>query len=140
MVGTALYLMLQLTSATPAAAPPPPVATPAERKLTTPYLKSGAMNSSDYPKAALRQEQEGRVLVSYTVTAMGRAKECRIMRSSGHPALDEASCRIVDTRYVLEPARDEDGRAVPLLVSQWIVWEMEPPETPPVTSPAADKD
>ena len=122
-VTATLILALQIGAAT--IAPPPERGWGPERNLSEPYIRSGMMTADDYPNASRRAEETGTVLVSYTITADGRALDCRVARSSGYPLLDEATCRIVETRYVLEPARDADGRAVEIRARQSVVWQLE---------------
>jgi len=79
-----------------AAAPPPPgpatepVAEPPKFDLA--YLNNPAPN---YPKAASRMGQEGRVLLDVLVSAEGKVISLRIKRSSGFPRLDEAALNAV---------------------------------------------
>jgi protein TonB len=42
----------------------------------------------------------------------GRAKGCRIARSSGSRAMDQAACRALEQRFRFAPARDESGRPI----------------------------
>jgi TonB family protein len=44
-----------------------------------------------YPRAALREEQEGQTLVAFTVTAAGDIEQPALVRSSGYPLLDQAA-------------------------------------------------
>ena len=122
MLAVAFLLILQ---ASETAAPPAPTRLqPPPPDVSMPVLKSGTMETSDYPKSSLRHEEEGTVWVSFVVTAAGRARECRVAQSSGYPKLDEASCTIAESRYLLEPARDATGRAVEIRVQQAVVWKL----------------
>lgn len=94
------------------------------RRHTTPILLNGKTEESDYPIEALRAGLTGRVLVSYLVSTDGRASDCRVERTSGHAVLDETTCRIVNTRYRLEPARDSTGRALEIRARQYISWTL----------------
>lgn len=71
---------------------------------------AGALANRDYPRSALRSRAEGNVSVRYTVSADGRAEDCRIMRSSGHADLDETTCRLIEKRFRYRPALDRSGR------------------------------
>jgi protein TonB len=48
-----------------------------------------------YPRLSRRRGEEGTVTLSVDVTASGRADRVEIIRSSGHPRLDQAACRAV---------------------------------------------
>jgi protein TonB len=71
---------------------------------------AGALANRDYPRSALRSRAQGNVAVRYTVGADGRVEDCRIMRSSGHPELDETTCRLIEKRFRYRPALDRAGR------------------------------
>jgi protein TonB len=85
----------------PSAAPPAPTAWPFRR-----------FSDDDYPAAALRGQQQGRVVYRVEIGPDGRVSGCEIRRSSGSAALDAATCRIVRSRARFTPARDSAGRPV----------------------------
>lgn len=63
-----------------------------------------------YPPAARRLELEGAVMIETRVDAAGVPRACRILASSGHVILDDATCdRALEMRF--EPLRGPDGRA-----------------------------
>jgi protein TonB len=73
---------------------------------------SGGIENKDYPRAALRSRAQGSVAVRYTVRADGRVAGCTVLRSSGHPLLDETTCRLIEKRFRYRPALDASGRPV----------------------------
>ncbi len=91
---------------------------------TRPALKDGRMEAIDYPARSLEREEEGSVSVTFTVMPDGRARDCQVLRSSGSPYLDEATCRIVNTRYRLEPARDINGNPLEARAMQIVEWRL----------------
>lgn len=80
--------------------------------VSGPRHLSGAMTRKDIPRAVWKAEARGNVIVRFTVGADGRARDCQIRQSSGHPALDAITCQLIETRFRFEPARDARGRAV----------------------------
>ena len=64
-----------------------------------------------YPAPARRMGMEGIVLLEVIVAPDGRAREVRVLRSSGHAMLDEAAVSTVRTHWRFIPAR-RDGVAV----------------------------
>lgn len=63
-----------------------------------------------YPKISLRRKEAGTVLLALTVTAEGRAKDVRVLKTSGYPRLDKAALDAVkDWRFI--PAK-RLGRSV----------------------------
>jgi len=57
-----------------------------------------------YPLIARRLGMEGLVLLEVLVAPDGRAEEVRIVRSSGHPPLDESAVSTVRSRWRFVPA------------------------------------
>lgn len=86
---------------------------------------AGRIVDSDYPRAARRARDEGRVRVHFTVATNGRATDCRVVMSSGHPELDTTTCRLIEGRYRFEPARDARGQPVPETKGWEQVWWLE---------------
>jgi protein TonB len=65
-----------------------------------------------YPSSALRNEEQGRVEYEVDVDASGTPTDCRIVVTSGHPSLDEETCRDLMRRVRFKPATDEQGKPV----------------------------
>ena len=83
---------------------------------------AGALSLADYPPALRRAGVGGRVQVHMDVAPSGRVSRCRVVGSSGSVELDALTCRLVETRYRFEAARDADGRAVADLVGESHLW------------------
>jgi protein TonB len=82
-----------------AAAPPPPPAKP-------------LLSYEDYPAEALRNHWEGKVIADLTISPEGKVSACKIVKSSGHQILDDATCNIMIKRARFAPARDSNGNPV----------------------------
>ena len=95
------------------------VPAPAYAQLET-YL-----SVSDYPPAAFKEGREGTVEFEVTINVRGRVRGCRIVQSSGHSDLDEATCRLMTERARFEPARDAAGNPVEDKYSRKITWRIE---------------
>lgn len=78
--------------------PPPP------RANLTSYF-----SDDDYPAEALRNDEQGVVAFSLTISLEGRVSRCTITGSSGSASLDETTCRILTERARYAPARDAAG-------------------------------
>lgn len=48
-----------------------------------------------YPELSLRLDEEGEVRVAFHISASGKPERCSIVKSSGFPMLDEATCSAV---------------------------------------------
>jgi protein TonB len=107
-----------------------PQAIPQQRARASETLPS-LFSSDDYPAAALRAEQEGRVGFRLDIDRRGRVTACSITASSGSPALDSTTCRLLVVRARFEPARNRKGKAVADSFSGRIVWALPAEETPP---------
>lgn len=94
-------------------------------------LIRGEIRDSDYPRAAVVAGSSGTVHLRFTVTPKGRVAGCTITRTSGHPSLDEVTCRLITRRFRYRPARDASGRAVSDTVQGEHLWQVGP--EPPVT-------
>lgn len=78
-----------------------------------PKLVSRSLTQRDYSRESRRNWPSGRrVLVSFEVQLDGRATGCQIVQSSGLPAIDAETCRLVTTRLRFRPARDRNGTPV----------------------------
>lgn len=75
-------------------------------------LVRGRIRNSDYPDGAWKARIGGVVLVEYIVETNGRARDCRVVRSSGRSDLDTTTCRLIESRYRYEPAKDRTGRPI----------------------------
>ena len=73
---------------------------------------SGSITRQDIPRAVWNEKGHGKVVAHFTVEANGRVTRCRIKTSSGYPALDRTTCRLIEERFRFEPAKDARGRAV----------------------------
>ncbi|HEY0149403.1 MAG TPA: TonB family protein [Allosphingosinicella sp.] len=110
----------------PPSPPPPPPPPPPEVKKVEPARAKANLGSyisdSDYPAAALRNEDQGSTRFRLTVGPDGRVQDCAVTGSSGSSALDTATCRIMKSRARFTPARDNTGRATNDTVSSTIRW------------------
>lgn len=82
---------------------------------TRPTLITPALGRRDYPDAVSRywpRSRDAFVAVAVRVQLDGRATDCKINRSSGVPAIDQWTCRLVETRLRFRPATDDRGRPI----------------------------
>lgn len=70
------------------------------------------LTSDDYPPAALRNNEQGRVAFILDVGADGRVTRCTVTESSGSRQLDNTTCLIMQSRARYTPARNALGLAV----------------------------
>src|SRR5437899_9595334 len=94
----------------------PPVLPPPARVALFSY--------SDYPKEALKKGWQGDVQWDVTVGTNGRVTACKIIQSSGHQILDDATCRIVTERARFNPAQDATGNPVEAHFQSHISWRI----------------
>jgi protein TonB len=80
------------------------------------------VSDADYPASAIRAEQQGTTGFRLTVGTDGRVTGCDVTSSSGSPALDQATCRIMRSRARFTPARDDHGNPTTDSVSSRIRW------------------
>jgi protein TonB len=109
-------------TAPPAPPPPPPPAKPVQ--LTPKGNFQSLMSTDDYPSASIRNEEEGTVAFRLVVGADGRVTGCTVTTSSGHPALDETSCRLLSRRARFNPGKDPSGAATGGVYDGRFRWEL----------------
>lgn len=109
--------------AAPVVAPPaPPPAPKGPTQDPTPRGNPGTWATpNDYPSRALREERTGTTGFRVTVGTNGRVESCTITSSSGHPDLDEATCKNVSRRARFRPAL-QNGEEVQGTYSNRIRW------------------
>ena len=80
---------------------------------TRAQLMTPSLRSRDYPSDLRRRlSQGGAPFVIFTVQPNGRVTGCRIYQTSGDPAVDEMTCRLVTARFVYRPAYNRRGEPV----------------------------
>ena len=83
-------------------------------------------SGDDYPLDAQRNGEEGTVQARLSLDASGRVSACTIIRTSGHPSLDNATCSILQRRARFAPAQDDRGKGVAnSVVTPPITWRLE---------------
>jgi protein TonB len=82
------------------------------------------VTTDDYPSRDLRQGHEGTTAFRVVVGSNGRVSACEVVRSSGHPGLDKATCEAVTARARFEPATDETGAKVVGTYSNSVRWQI----------------
>ena len=103
----------------PAAPPPPPPPNPPEPRGRT----SNWVTTNDYPRRALREEQEGTTRVSLTVGLDGKVEDCTVTGSSGFSELDDAVCKNVTRRARFKPGT-RDGKEVVTTFPFAVTWRI----------------
>lgn len=79
---------------------------------TPPMQIRGDIADADYPEHLADAGIGGRVGVRYRVDPDGRARDCRVTRSSGTAELDRLTCDYIQRRFRFRPSRDARGRPV----------------------------
>ena len=102
------------------------IAPPPEPVRRAAIAKPGtvALRPEDYPDAARRAGEEGRVSIRVGIGTDGSVSSCSVTASSGHERLDRKSCQVAERRWRFTPAT-EDGVAVPSTAERSIVWRLE---------------
>ncbi|MEH3104745.1 MAG: energy transducer TonB [Sphingomonas phyllosphaerae] len=80
------------------------------------------MGADNYPPAAIRAGEQGRVVAIVAVDATGHPTGCRIDISIGSPTLEKGTCDLILARGRFTPARDAKDRAIASEVTFPIRW------------------
>ena len=90
---------------------------------------AGAMSQTlgiaDYPEEALWAGEEGYVGYSIEISETGAIGQCAIVKSSGHPSLDAATCPLVIARARLRPATDDAGKPIRSTMANQVHWQID---------------
>lgn len=82
------------------------------------------VGTADYRSSWIRQEMTGTARFRLDIAADGQVTNCVITGSSGHPALDAATCALVGKRARFQPARGGEGEPVAGSYSNAIEWRL----------------
>lgn len=119
--------MVQVAPPPPVVAPPPPPAPPPviQPVRATPRGKiQDLITTDDYPSASLRNNEEGTTSYRLDIGADGKVVACTVTGSSGHPALDDTSCRLLQRRARFNAATDSSGAKVGSVYSGRVRWQI----------------
>lgn len=113
----------------PAAAERPDYAVEPRRDIPTPIGSEYSwVTNADYPLDAWRNGEEGFVDYELDVDQAGKVTACRIAHSSGFPALDAQTCRLLIERARFEPAQDSRRKPIAGVFYGSIIWQRREPE------------
>lgn len=85
---------------------------------------AGWITDTDYRTSWINRDMTGTAQFRLDIAANGRVEDCTITRSTGHRALDEATCRLIGKRARFTPARDRNGQMVAGSYSGAIKWQV----------------
>ena len=96
----------------PAVTPPPPPPPPSFDPVSARPRNNpgGWVTTNDYRAIWINREYTGIARFELSVGTNGRVSHCRITSSTGHAALDEATCKLVKRRARFDPAKDSSGK------------------------------
>jgi TonB family protein len=78
-----------------------------------------------YPLTALQVDAEGDARFEIQVSKDGMPAGCKIVASSGHPALDAETCKLMMQRGRWRPARTPDGEAKEFVFADTMQWRLD---------------
>ena len=87
-----------------------------------PIIDFGVCGKPAWPAASLQAKEEGTVIMSFDVNATGKVLDSSVVKSSGHPALDEAA-RSGIAKCTFKPAL-AGGKPVSASVKVQYVWSL----------------
>ncbi|EZP72783.1 TonB-like protein [Sphingomonas paucimobilis] len=91
----------------------------------TPRASPGSwFSDKDYPTSESAKGASGTAAFNLLVQEDGGVKDCRIVQSSGSPALDATTCALLKERASFYPARDGKGRKIESIYSGRITWRL----------------
>lgn len=100
--------------------------TGADDALTRPIQTRGKLYWSDLPRELRSSHRGGELELVYRVNVDGRVSDCRVTHSSGLPALDAQTCRLITERFRFRPSRNARGEPVASFIVETHGWEPSP--------------
>lgn len=82
------------------------------------------VTDADYKSRWIREGLSGLATFQLDINAKGRVENCSITRSSGHEALDTATCSLITKRARFKPAKANDGSVVSGVYASSIRWQL----------------
>ena len=110
----------------PKADPAPPVPAPTFQPTAAKPSNDPAswVTQADYRSSWLRRGWEGTATFRLSVGANGRVTDCAIVTTSGHTALDDATCGLVTRRARFDPALNRNQKPVAGSYSSAVRWQI----------------
>ena len=84
----------------------------------------GWLSDRDYRPSWARRELTGTASFRLEIAANGKVTGCRIIGSTGHSQLDEATCKLLPRRAKFEPARGSNGEPVAGHYTGSVLWKL----------------
>ncbi|MBX7456687.1 TonB family protein [Qipengyuania sp. 1NDH17] len=82
------------------------------------------LRDRDYKSSWVRREYQGVAGFKLDIAASGKVTGCRVTSSTGHAELDEATCKLIQSRARFEPARGSNGEPVAGSFSSSVRWQL----------------
>ena len=82
------------------------------------------VTTNDYRSSWITREMVGTASFKVQVGANGKAESCLITKSSGHGALDQATCDLISKRARFEPAKNSKGEKVGGTYASSVRWQL----------------
>lgn len=106
--------------APPAPVPPPPPPPAPPKVATRATLRGGSITNDDYPPAAIRAEEAGTSVATFTVGTDGKVASCNA--SGAGPILDAETCKLIMRRFRYKAAQDTGGSPIAETKTQGVRW------------------
>ena len=82
------------------------------------------ITNDDYEPGWIRRNYSGTAGFTLEIDARGEVSNCTITRSTGHAALDRATCRLLERRAEFSPATDNTGSVTSGTYSSSVNWRI----------------
>jgi periplasmic protein TonB len=108
---------------TPTPTPPPPPPPPAAPKVAQKAVqRGGSITNDDYPPSAVRNEESGVSVATFTVGTDGKVTSCNASGASA--TLDAEACKLIIRRFRFKAALDASGNPIEETKTQRIRWDL----------------
>ena len=102
--------------------PPPPPPPPKPQVATKAVLRGGSISDEDYPPAAVRNEEAGTAVATFTIGTDGKVASCNASGASA--SLDAETCKLIIRRFRFKSALDASGQPIAETRTQRVTWRL----------------
>lgn len=97
---------------------------------------NGEIQFANYPRGSLARGEQGTVGIEVTTDKQGRLRSCAVSKSSGFPALDDATCDLLISHLKMKPWLAPNGGGVVKRQQGQIIWALPKDYKGPIAKPA----
>lgn len=100
---------------------------------------NGEIQFAHYPSGSLARGEQGTVGIEVTTDNQGRLRSCAVYKSSGFPALDNATCDLLISHLKMKPWLPPNGGGGARRQQGQVTWALPKDYEGPIAKPSEQK-